>query len=106
VTAAWVAAEREALSLEYQSALLALAQLRSQLGRNELAIDLFRGVLKRQPYHEQAWQGLMSAQANNGNRAAAMESFRQLRTLLRDDLGVDPSPGTQMVYRQLLETAR
>ncbi|MCB0229656.1 MAG: tetratricopeptide repeat protein [Anaerolineae bacterium] len=106
VTAAWVAAEREALSLEYQSALLALAQLRSQLGRNELAIDLFRRVLKRQPYHEQAWQGLMSAQANNGNRAAAMESFRQLRTLLRDDLGVDPSPGTQMVYRQLLETAR
>ncbi|MEZ4769756.1 MAG: tetratricopeptide repeat protein [Caldilineales bacterium] len=106
VTAGWVTAEREKLSLDYQSALLALAQLRSQLGRNDLAIDLFRQVLTRQPYHEQAWQGLMSAQASSGNRAAAMESFRQLRRLLRDDLGVDPGPAIQVAYRQILELNR
>ena len=104
VTAPWAMAEREKLSLEYQAALLSLAQLRGRLGRNELAIDLFRQVLARQPYHEQAWQGLMSAQAGSGNRAAAMESFQQLRRLLRDDLGVDPSPEMQWAYRQLLET--
>lgn len=106
VTAEWVVADRENLSREYQSALLGLAQLRSQLGRSELAIDLFRRVLQRQPYHEQAWQGLMSAQADSGDRAAAMESFQQLRKLLRDDLGVDPSPGIQTAYRQILEMAR
>jgi len=48
----------------------------------------------------------MSAQAGSGNRAAAMESFQQLRRLLRDDLGVDPSPGMQLAYRQLLEATR
>ena len=104
ITAVWVAGEREKLASEYQSALLALALIRSQQGDNAAAIGLFRQVLQRQPYHERAWQGLMSAQANSGNRAAAMESFQQLRRLLRDDLGVDPSAGMQTAYRQILET--
>lgn len=103
VDSPWVMPERERLRREHQAALLSLARLRLAGGDAQWAVELYQRVLQLEPYDEEAWRGLMLAQAQAGNRAAAVEAFHRLRHLLRDDLGLDPSPETQQAYRQVLE---
>ncbi|HIQ05342.1 MAG TPA: tetratricopeptide repeat protein [Anaerolineae bacterium] len=99
----WALPERERLRREYVDALLALARL--HLGRNDYhgAVALYQRAVQEEAYQEEAWQGLMRAQALTGNRAAAIEEYQQLTRLLREDLGLDPAPETQALYRQILE---
>ena len=101
--APWVVIERERLRREYIGALLALGNINVELGDYTAAINYFRRVTEEEPYQEEAWRGLLKAYALNGNRAAAIESFHQLRLLLRDELGLDPAPETQVLYRRILD---
>jgi len=36
------------------------------------------------------------------NRAEALQVYEELRQLLRNELGISPSPATQDLYRRLL----
>ena len=47
----------------------------------------------------------MEALASEGNVAEALRVFDRLRTLLRDELGTSPSPGTIETYERLLHPA-
>jgi DNA-binding SARP family transcriptional activator len=48
----------------------------------------------------------MEALEQRGNVAEALRVYDRLRVLLRDELGIAPSPAVQSVYRRLLgETA-
>jgi DNA-binding SARP family transcriptional activator len=44
----------------------------------------------------------MEALAGRGNVAEALRAHERLRVLLRDELGVAPSPALQAVHRRLL----
>ena len=44
----------------------------------------------------------MEALEQRGNNAEALLVYERLRVLLRDELGVAPSPAVQSVYRRLL----
>ena len=44
----------------------------------------------------------MRALAARGDPAAALTAYDQLRQLLREELGVSPSPASQAVYARLL----
>lgn len=44
----------------------------------------------------------MRALAQRGDHAAAVMVYGQLRRVLREDLGVSPSPAIQNVFAQLL----
>jgi DNA-binding SARP family transcriptional activator len=44
----------------------------------------------------------MRALAAEGNVAEALQEYDRLRVLLRDELGVPPSPPTQELHRVLL----
>jgi DNA-binding SARP family transcriptional activator len=44
----------------------------------------------------------MEALERSGNAAEALRVYDRLRILLRDELGVAPSPAVQSVYRRLL----
>jgi DNA-binding SARP family transcriptional activator len=46
----------------------------------------------------------MQALAAEGNSAEALGVYERLRTRLREDLGVAPSPQTQELHLQLLRT--
>ena len=37
-----------------------------------------------------------------GDRAAALQVYHQCLTVLREEMGIDPSPATQTLYQQLL----
>ncbi|MFC8514740.1 BTAD domain-containing putative transcriptional regulator [Streptomyces sp. NPDC057257] len=45
---------------------------------------------------------MMRVFERSGRRGDALMAYQELRTTLRDELGIDPSPETQEVYHQLL----
>jgi SARP family transcriptional regulator, regulator of embCAB operon len=54
------------------------------------------------PYRESGYRLLMEALAQRGNVAEALRAYERLRVLLRDELGIAPSPTVQAVHRRLL----
>jgi DNA-binding SARP family transcriptional activator len=44
----------------------------------------------------------MRVLAAEGNSAEALQTYELLRTTLREQLGIAPSPQTQELYRELL----
>ena len=44
----------------------------------------------------------MEALARRGNLAEALRAYERLRVLLRDELGIAPSPDLQDLHRRLL----
>jgi DNA-binding SARP family transcriptional activator len=61
--------------------------------QTDAALDAFR---------ETAYQLLMKMHAAGGDRAEALRVFARCRELLRDELGVSPSPQTGAVYLEIL----
>jgi DNA-binding SARP family transcriptional activator len=54
------------------------------------------------PYRETGHRLLMEALERRGNVAEALRAYEQLRILLREELGIAPSPALQAVHRRLL----
>ena len=57
------------------------------------------------PYRESGHRLLMEALARRGNVAEALRAYERLRILLREELGIAPSPTVQAVHRRLLQNA-
>ena len=57
------------------------------------------------PYRETGHRLLMEALARRGNVAEALRAYERLRVLLREELGIAPSPTVQGVHQRLLENA-
>ena len=61
-----------------------------------------RQLIALAPYRESGYRILMEALELRGNVAEALLVYDRLRVLLRDELGIAPSPAVQTVYRRLL----
>jgi DNA-binding SARP family transcriptional activator len=61
-----------------------------------------RLLTERAPYRETGHRMLMEALERRGNVAEALRAYERLRVLLREELGIAPSPAVQDVYRRLL----
>jgi DNA-binding SARP family transcriptional activator len=66
------------------------------------AADCARRLIELAPFRETGHRILMEALERRGDVAEALRAYDQLRLLLRDELGVAPSPAVQSVYRRLL----
>jgi SARP family transcriptional regulator, regulator of embCAB operon len=85
------------------------AEARLGLGGPTLpqAEDCARRLIELAPYRESGHRILIEALERRGNVAEALRAYDRLRVLLRDELGVAPSPAIQSVHRRLLgETTR
>ena len=90
----WAPAQAEAqrlgeVRLEGEE-LLVDAQLRS--GRHMEVLPRARMMVKEAPMRERRWALLALAQYRAGNQAEALRTLHQLRTVLVQQLGIDPSP--------------
>ena len=81
-----------------------LAASRLGLGGPTLsqAEDCARRLIELAPYRETGHRILMEALERRGNVAEALLAYDRLRVLLRDELGVAPSPAVESVHRRLL----
>jgi DNA-binding SARP family transcriptional activator len=61
-----------------------------------------RTLTELAPYRETGHRLLMEALAGRGNVAEALRAYERLRVLLREELGIAPSPAIQAVHRRLL----
>jgi len=102
--APWIDEERHLLADIRLRALEAHAAAALGTGGTELpgAIRTGRQLVRLVPLRESGYQVLMRALAREGNTAEALSVYAALRVLLRDELGVSPSPKTQAVYDELL----
>jgi SARP family transcriptional regulator, regulator of embCAB operon len=80
------------------------AAARLGLGGSALpqAEECARRLIQLAPYRENGHRILMEALERRGNVAEALLAYDRLRVLLRDDLGITPSPELDILYRRLL----
>ena len=77
------------------------ARLDAGAGR-ELVADLSRAT-RQHPLRESLWSMLITAQYRAGMQADALRSFEQMREVLTDGLGLDPSNELQDLQRRVLQ---
>ena len=80
------------------------AVTRSAIGSGELrvAIEAAQELITLEPYRDASHVLLMEAHRVAGNRGEALRAYGRARHLLAEELGVDPSPDTEALYRSLL----
>jgi SARP family transcriptional regulator, regulator of embCAB operon len=100
----WLEEWRRRLEDVHLRGLECFAEARLRLGRPTLsqAEDCARRLIELAPYRETGHRILMEALEGRGNVAEALLAYDGLRVLLREELGVAPSPAVQSVHRRLL----
>jgi len=102
--APWIDEWRRQLDVIYERALACYAEACLGIGGTELpaAERAARRLLAHAPLAETGHRLLMRALAARGDPAAALCVHDELRQLLREELGVPPSPATQALHLRLL----
>jgi len=102
--APWIDEQRDHLADVRLRALEAHAAAAFGTGGTELpaAVRAGRQLIRLVPLRESGYRVLMQALACQDNVAEALSVYANLRQVLRDELGVSPSPKTQALYNQLL----
>jgi DNA-binding SARP family transcriptional activator len=100
----WLDQWRRRLDEVHLRGLECFAEARLGLGGPTLpqAEDCARQLIELVPYRETGHRILIEALERRGNIAEALLAYDRLRLLLRDELGVAPSPALQAVHRRLL----
>lgn len=89
----WVLFERERVRQLRLRALEELASYLCRRGDNAAAISTALEAIRLEPLRESAHHTLITAHLREENVIEAVRHFRSLRQLLRNELGVEPSPG-------------
>jgi DNA-binding SARP family transcriptional activator/tetratricopeptide (TPR) repeat protein len=71
----------------------ALLETRLSLGQHQAIVAAAEAGVRAEPLREQRWATLMIALYRSGRQAEALRAFQRLRSLLDEQLGVEPSPG-------------
>ncbi|MBD2465841.1 NACHT domain-containing protein [Oscillatoria sp. FACHB-1407] len=98
----WIVPEREQLRQRFIQALESLTHIAEQLNDSRGVIRTAQRLLNIEPSHETSYAALMRSYRLVGDRAAALRIYHQCMTVLREELGIDPSPMTRHLYEQLL----
>ncbi|MGW7537847.1 AfsR/SARP family transcriptional regulator [Amycolatopsis sp. NPDC054798] len=72
------------------------------LGRHRELIPELRSLVAAHPFNEWFHAQLIYALNKAGRRAAALEAYQSVRTLLADELGLAPSGKLQQVHQEVL----
>ncbi|OUC97589.1 AfsR/SARP family transcriptional regulator [Streptomyces swartbergensis] len=74
-----------------------------ELGAHQDIVPELAAVVREHPLRERTRRHLMLAQYRSGRRAEAMETFRDAREHLIDELGMEPGPDLQSLHDAILK---
>lgn len=102
----WAQNERRALIATYQVLLCDASESAAALGLGHDAVDFASRAVGLDPFSERASRLLMNGHAEVGELSLALREYERCRTLLAEELGIDPSPQTREVHLTLLRGQR
>lgn len=100
------AAEAARLAVLREAAEDVDAECRLALGGAGDLVDRLRALTGDSPFRERRWAMLMMALVRSGRQREALDAYGNLRALLREELGVDPSQALQRLHAQVLTQDR
>lgn len=99
----WVMACRETLKNRLLRVILAVGRNHEISDAWELAADCYIRGIETDPLAEEFHRRLMICQRRLGNHADAVRTYQRCRSLLRSELGIEPSPETTAVYSAMVQ---
>jgi DNA-binding SARP family transcriptional activator len=100
----WTIGLRERLRSAYQRLLLAWSEALAGRGACAQAIEVAEHLLLLNPSLETAHRALMGYYVAAGWRDRAVQQYRRCATALQRELGIEPGPETQQLYRRILHS--
>lgn len=89
--------DEDGLTLEEDRLEVALS-----MGRHAEALPEIQRLVDQQPLRERRWSLLMLALYRSDRQADALRTFGRARTLLLDELGIDPGPALRQMEARIL----
>jgi DNA-binding SARP family transcriptional activator len=105
IYADWCAEQRERLREIDLEMLAGMAECYAERDRYAEAARVCRSALVRDPYREGFHRALMRYLIHLGHADSAVAQYHHCERVLAQELGVEPMPETQSLYRQILERA-
>ena len=81
---------------------IALAESEIACGRAKNMISDLERLVVEHPFREPAWEQLMIAYYQSARQSDALDAYRRLKTILADELGIDPSPPLRELHERIL----
>lgn len=97
----WLDRKRQDLGQKWLAAMEREVQRLEREGQFTAALEWARKILARERTSETAYQYLMRLHYRMGNRAAALEAYRQCQGMLKSEFDVGPSAATRELARTL-----
>ncbi len=98
----WQREKRDQLSELAKLKMVSLAEYWSGSGELNKAILITKSILSIDPINEHAHQSLMHLYTLTGRRESALKQFKDYKTLLKQELGVEPQEQTIDLYKKIL----
>ncbi|HEY2077680.1 MAG TPA: BTAD domain-containing putative transcriptional regulator, partial [Streptosporangiaceae bacterium] len=93
------------LAEEHLTALQRRIDLDLAAGRHGDLVAELRELTSRWPMRETLWLQLIATLSGAGRHADALDAYHEVRAMLSEQLGVDPSDGLQDLYHRILAGA-
>ncbi|MEU6673233.1 AfsR/SARP family transcriptional regulator [Streptomyces sp. NPDC046925] len=74
-----------------------------RLGRHQQVVPELEQLLTQHPLRERFCEQLMTALYRSGRQADAISAYRRVQHNLATELGIDPGPGMQRKFREVLQ---
>jgi DNA-binding SARP family transcriptional activator/WD40 repeat protein len=96
------AAEARRLTDLYRSAIEARVDADLAAGRSGELVPELEGLVREQPFHERLWGQLIIALYRSGRQRDALDAYQRARTVLADELGIEPGPELRQLEAAVL----
>ncbi|WP_405099086.1 BTAD domain-containing putative transcriptional regulator [Micromonospora sp. NBC_01412] len=98
----WLHEQAERLEHVRLVAVRALADVRLALGEHTQLVPELDQLSREHPLDEHIYQQLMLALYRTGRQSDALATYRRLRSMLREELGIEPSPALRELEGAIL----
>ncbi|MCU1361455.1 MAG: transcriptional regulator, putative ATPase, winged helix family [Ilumatobacteraceae bacterium] len=75
---------------------------RLRLGQHHALVPELEAAVQHNPLHERLWEQLMLALYRSGRQTDALRAYGRVRTLLADEIGLEPGAGLQLCQARIL----